>query len=422
VRETGEVDDESGTARVLALPQAPEAIELRHLRAFVAVAEELNFGRAAVRLYLSQPALSRQIRALERLVGCGLLRRSTHRVELTLAGEALLARARGLLSDFDDAVSVTRSVGGELDGRMARQWAPFVDFTSVADRDVEAARAAFELVHATFEPPAEIATAAVNASGVPSLLLTPPGEPTGTVLFLHGGGYVAGSAFGYRHLAAALALATGSRVLVPEYRLAPENPFPAAIEDAHRAYAWLIDGGTPASRLAVAGDSSGAGLVMSLLIGLSGQGVALPAATLLLCPWVDLQALAVQAPGEDARLVFTQAHALKYTAAYLDGHRADDPLVNPLHTDLHGLPPMLVQAGSGDSVLAEAQQLVDHARSCGVDARLEVFPAATHDFHLFWSFLPEAARALDQLGVFLRAMVVTAPQSATSKTQRGSDS
>src|SRR6266508_4062014 len=103
--------------RLLAFPQAPDAIELRHLRAFVAVAEELNFGRAASRLFLSQPALSRQISSLERLVGCDLLRRSTHRVELTLAGDALLDRVRQLLVDVDDAVLATRSVGGELETR-----------------------------------------------------------------------------------------------------------------------------------------------------------------------------------------------------------------------------------------------------------------------------------------------------------------
>src|SRR5690242_19403799 len=111
-------------AEVVSLPQAPDAIELRHLRAFVAVAEELNFGRAAARLYLSQPALSRQIRALERLVGPDLLRRSTHRVELTLAGEALLGRARELLHDLDSAISATRSMGGELAERIGRLWAP----------------------------------------------------------------------------------------------------------------------------------------------------------------------------------------------------------------------------------------------------------------------------------------------------------
>jgi epsilon-lactone hydrolase len=108
------MDDEN--AEVVSLPQAPDAIELRHLRAFVAVADELNFGRAAARLYLSQPALSRQIRSLERLVGCDLLRRSTHRVELTLAGEALLDRARGLLREVDEAVSAAAGPRASLPG------------------------------------------------------------------------------------------------------------------------------------------------------------------------------------------------------------------------------------------------------------------------------------------------------------------
>src|ERR671928_1435939 len=100
--------------RLLVFPRAADAIELRHLRAFVAVAEELNFSRAAARLYVSQPALSRQIRALERLLGCELLRRSTHRVELTVAGSALLDRSRRLLADLDEAIASTQSVGGEL--------------------------------------------------------------------------------------------------------------------------------------------------------------------------------------------------------------------------------------------------------------------------------------------------------------------
>src|SRR6266567_1293196 len=131
------MDDES--AEVVSLPQAPDAIELRHLRAFVAVADELNFGRAAARLYLSQPALSRQIRNLERLVGCDLLRRSTHRVELTLAGEALLDRARRLLGDLDDAVSATRSVGGHLERRLAAAWEPLDDLPA-AGPDLQALR------------------------------------------------------------------------------------------------------------------------------------------------------------------------------------------------------------------------------------------------------------------------------------------
>ena len=115
IRGMGHTEVMDGDQNVLALPQAPDAIELRHLRSFVAVAEDLSFSRAAQRLFISQPALSRQIRSLERLVGCDLFRRSTQRVDLTLAGEALLTRAQALLSDLDDAISATRSVGGELE-------------------------------------------------------------------------------------------------------------------------------------------------------------------------------------------------------------------------------------------------------------------------------------------------------------------
>ena len=167
--QTGSMD---GPQNVLALPQAPDAIELRHLRAFVAVADDLSFSRAAQRLFISQPALSRQIRGLERLVGCDLFRRSTQRVELTLAGEALLARARALLADLDDAISVTRSVGGELAGRMALLWEPWAR-ASADVADLDAIRAALEELHAKFTPPPDVAVAPVIAGGVPALRITP---------------------------------------------------------------------------------------------------------------------------------------------------------------------------------------------------------------------------------------------------------
>src|SRR3954463_15303990 len=225
----GGMDDSDPPAgQVLPIPQAPDAIELRHLRPFGAVAEELNFGRAATRLYLSQPALSRQIRSLERLVGANLLRRSTHRVELTLAGDALLDRARRLLADLDDAVFATRAVGGELERRMAAAWEPVNDLTA-ASPDLQALRDAGEQLHGRFEMAAGVSVRPVIAGGVPSLLLSPRPELAPTVLLLHGGGDVMGSAFGYRHLASALAVAADACVLVPDYRLAPEHPFPAAI-------------------------------------------------------------------------------------------------------------------------------------------------------------------------------------------------
>ena len=279
-------------AEVVSLPQAPDAIELRHLRSFVAVADELNFGRAAARLYLSQPALSRQISSLERLVGCELLRRSTHRVELTLAGEALLGRVRELLQSLDEAVSVTRSLGGELLARVNRHWELAGLGSEVTDpgQDLQELRDAFEALHAQFEPPPGISVRPVNAAGVAALLNSPGPEEPATILYLHGGGYISGSAFGYRPMTSCLADAAAAGVLVPDYRLAPEYPFPAAVEDAVRAYLWMLDQGTDAARVTVAGDSAGAGLALSLLLSLRHQGLEMPGAAVLLCPWTDISA------------------------------------------------------------------------------------------------------------------------------------
>src|SRR5688572_18278595 len=124
-----------GSPKLIDLPRAPEAIELRHLRAFVAVAEELNFSRAATRMFVTQPALSRQIQALERLLGVDLLRRSTQRVELTIAGESLLGRSRSLLSDVDQAVQATRSVAGRLDAEVVRLAQPLADTLATGGLD-----------------------------------------------------------------------------------------------------------------------------------------------------------------------------------------------------------------------------------------------------------------------------------------------
>jgi epsilon-lactone hydrolase len=389
--------------KVLALPQAPDAIELRHLRAFVAVADELNFSRAASRLYLSQPALSRQIRTLERLVGTDLLRRSTHRVELTLAGEALLDRARKLLRDLDDAVSATQSVGGELATRAARLLEPVGDLTTAA-ADLPELRAAYESLHAQFEPLREVEVRPVNAGGVASLLLAPQPERPATLLYLHGGGFVLGSAFGYRALAGALAAAAGATALVPEFRLAPEHPFPAALEDAQQAYAWMLERGTDPGQVVVAGDSAGGGLVLSLLLSLGRRRLPMPGGAVLLCPWIDLTCALQRQASDEPQPVTIVDQLRRFASAYLDGHPVDDPLVSPLTADLTGLPPLLVQSATGDSVLAEARRLTDRARDHGVDARLELYPVATHAFHTFWSFLPEAADALEQAGAFVRGL------------------
>ena len=391
-------------ARLLAFPQAPEAIELKHLRAFVAVADELSFSRAADRLHISQSALSRQVRALEQFLGCELLRRSTHQVELTIAGEALLDRARRLLTDVDEAVTATQSIGGELATRLAQLWAPLLE-SSGDDADLEQRRAAYEQFHAQFSPPPEVAITPVNAAGVASFQLSPkPGTPP-TILYLHGGAYIMGSAFGQKPLIGALAVASDATVLAPEYRLAPEHPFPAGLDDATNAYRWMLERGTPAERVVIAGDSAGAGLAMSLLIRLRRDGDELPGGALLFCPFLDLtgSTLRIQAAEGDEAAVMLE-HALAFVASYLGDHPIDDPVVSPLTADLAGLPPLLIQAATGDPQREDARQLTERARAAGVDARLELYSVDTHAFQTFWTFLPEAMEALEQGGEFARAV------------------
>jgi monoterpene epsilon-lactone hydrolase len=393
--------DERGN--VLAFPQAPDAIELRHLRAFVAVAEELNFGRAADRLHLSQSALSRQVSGLEQLLGCDLLTRSSHRVELTIAGEALLDRARRLLEDVDEAVSATLSIGGELAGRLAELWAPMFAVAE-GDAGLQARRDAYERFHGQFSPPPEVAIKPVNAGGVPSFELTADPDAPSTILYFHGGGHVMGSAFGHKPLMGALALAADARVVAPEYRLAPEHPFPADLEDATRAYRWLVETGTPAGQVVVAGDSSGCGLALALLLSLKREpDVPLPGGALLFCPWVDLSGGILKSlAGSDQQVAMLLEQVRGYIDAYLDEHPMDDPVVSPLTADLSGLPPMLIQAATGDPQREEAHLLTERARSHGVDAHLELYPVDTHAFQTFWSFLPEAIEGLSQAGRFVQ--------------------
>ena len=398
-------------APVLAFPQAPDAIELRHLRAFVAVAEELNFGRAADRLHLSQSALSRQVRGLEQLLGCDLLRRSTHSVELTIAGEALLDRARRLLTDVDEAVSVTLSIGGELAGRLTQLWAPLFAVAH-GEAGLQARRNAYEQFHAQFTPPPEVAVTPVNAGGVPSFELTANPDAPPTILYLHGGGHVMGSAFGHKPLIGALAVAAHARVPAPEFRLAPEHPFPADLEDARRAYQWMLETGTPAQQVVVAGDSSGCGVAMTLLLSLKQQNLPLPGGALLFCPWVDLGGRTLRSlAASDENVAMLLEHVHGYVDVYLDGHPIDDPVISPLTADLTGLPPLLIQAATGDPQREEAHLLTERARAHEVEARLELYPVDTHAFQTFWSFLPEAMEGLAQAGQFVREIAARAARS-----------
>jgi len=274
-----------------------------------------------------------------------------------------------------------------------------------ADPDIQEMRVAYETFLAQAPVPETVEVWPVNAGGVSSLALAPKGERDTAILYLHGGGYTVGSAYGYRPLVGALVAAAGVGALVPDFRLAPEHPFPAAVEDALSAYRWLAEQG---SRVVLAGDSAGAGLACSLLVTLRSQSLPMPAGAVFLCPGVDPAGgslLSDRISSEDRR-------TMKRTAdAYLAGHTVDDPVVNPFVADLTGFPPVLAQAATGDMVLPESRALVDRLVAHGVDASLEIYAADTHVFHVFWPFLPEAGDALQQAGVFIRGLLENAERA-----------
>jgi epsilon-lactone hydrolase len=229
-------------------------------------------------------------------------------------------------------------------------------------------------------------------------------RPT-TVLYLHGGGYVFGSSRSHRVLIARLALASPARVLAPDYRLAPENPYPAALEDAVAVYRGLLDQGVDPARLVVGGDSAGGGLTLALLLRLRVEGVPLPAGAILLCPWVDLTAQGGSL-AENASFDWgNEEIGRRWIRAYLGDRDPTDPFVSPVFADLRGLPPLLVQVGAAELLRDQVATFVERACAAGVDVRATVEPDMVHDWQTFASFFPTCARPIHEAGAFVREVV-----------------
>lgn len=250
-----------------------------------------------------------------------------------------------------------------------------------------------------------------TVGGVRSVWFTPK-RPGGagsvgadvTLLYLHGGAYIFGSTRSHAELIARLALATPARTLAPEYRLAPEHPFPAAIEDAVSVYRALLASGVDPKRLVVAGDSAGGGLTLALLQKLRTSGDPLPAGAALLCPWVDLTAKGGSLTENAAFDWSNEEIGHRWIEAYLDGHDRRDPLASPVFADLAGMPPMLVQAGGAELLHDQAVTLVARAKEAGVDVRFVVEPDMVHDWHSFAGLFSHCARAIDDVGAFVRSV------------------
>jgi epsilon-lactone hydrolase len=255
--------------------------------------------------------------------------------------------------------------------------------------------------------PDDVVVTDVIASGVAAHWLAAPGTDADRVLlFLHGGGFEFGSVRSDGELAARLGRAAGMRVLFPEYRLAPEHPFPAAIDDVLAAWRWLrTDEGLSASSIAVAGDSAGGGLAVALLVAARDAGEALPAAAVLMSPTVDLTSSgASMTERADQDPISTPAMLRQFAADYLAGADPRTPLASPLFASLSGLPPLLIQVGTADLLLSDSERLATAATEAGVDVTLQVGEGLPHVYQLMLG-TPEAAEATEQIGQFLRARV-----------------
>jgi monoterpene epsilon-lactone hydrolase len=251
-------------------------------------------------------------------------------------------------------------------------------------------------------PPAGTEVLAVDAGGVAGeFVATAASRLSRHVLFLHGGGYVTGSPALYRHFTWRIATAARARVLAIDYRLAPEHPFPAALDDAMAAYRWLLAGIADPQRTAVIGDSAGGGLTLALLLRLRDDGLELPGAAVALSPWTDLAltgtSLSLNAKSDP---MMNAADARLFADSYLAGSDARNPYASPLYGNPSGLPPSLIQVGSDEILHDDAVRMAETLRAAGCQVQIEVWSRMPHGWHLFAPVLPEARTAIARIGAF----------------------
>ncbi|HYK26788.1 MAG TPA: alpha/beta hydrolase [Streptosporangiaceae bacterium] len=271
------------------------------------------------------------------------------------------------------------------------------DALTIAER-----RAATESVAA--QPPPGTIVEQADAGGVPAEWVVADAVPASRVLmYLHGGAYQIGSPATLRHMIALVSAAAQVRVLSVDYRLAPEHPFPAAVDDALAAFRYLLRSGIAPTSLAIAGDSAGGGLALATLIALRDSSEPLPIAAVALSPWTDLaltgESLRTRA---DVEIMLNPAGMAETAETYLAGADPRHPYASPLYADLHGLPPVLIQVGDAEVILDDSTRFAAKARTAGVDVTLEVWDDMPHVWQAFAGLLPESDKAIERIGQWLQ--------------------
>jgi len=276
------------------------------------------------------------------------------------------------------------------------------------DMTLEVMREAFEQIHTVGSEAPGVSYADDDADGVPVLWAIPAGGAQDRViLYFHGGGFVFGSRYSHRKLAAHLANAAGVSVAVVEYRLAPEHPFPTAVDDAQTVYRWLLGKNIQPQHMATCGDSAGGNLCTSVVLRLRDSGDPLPAAIAPISPWYDLE---MKLSGLDERAAtdaIVQRPMVDLLAGLYLGETGSrsDPLANPLHADPAGLPPMLFSVGGYETIADNAWTFAERAKAAGVDVTVEETPERQHVFQFASGRHPDADASLARIGAWLRAQL-----------------
>ncbi len=253
--------------------------------------------------------------------------------------------------------------------------------------------------------PPDVAMTPQPADGVPCEWVTVDGiEQDKVLLYLHGGGYVFGSPESHRDLTWRLAAAARIRVLAVDYRLAPEHPFPAAVDDATRSYRWLLAEGFSPEDICIGGDSAGGGLAVATLVNLKNLGLPQPAGCILLSPWTDLSGSGESVKtNASADAMLTEKALHNMAGHYLGELDRTAALASPLFADLSGLAPMLVHVGSTEILLSDSERLVERVQAAGGEISLQIWPKMPHVFQIFAARIPEAKQAIEQLAQFIKS-------------------
>src|SRR6267154_1019792 len=256
-----------------------------------------------------------------------------------------------------------------------------------------------------YKVPPMIQVSPAHLGGIAGERLEGPSPGESVLLYLHGGGYFACSAETHRSITAFYAR-QGFHVFAPDYRLAPENPFPAAVDDVVAFYRALLSAGYTANRIVVSGESAGGGLTLSLLVALRDAGVPLPAAAALFSPWTDLAATGDSIRTNTERCAMFDGAGVAFSARYYLGDTDPrNPLASPLYADLTGLPPLLIHVGADEVLRDDSTRLAERARAAGVRVDLKIWPVVPHAWQLVPHLVPEARQSLHESAEFLRARV-----------------